>query len=246
MQPGAAFFLLGGVTSVGSGLANMYFGMTLPTMTERQRARLEKIVNHMMLANTNANVGYLEDHPETPYLYDSGVLYAPPEQADGRPRLSLLERWSLKKKLAGKGFELATVDTVLGVLEGVETFYDTPRLYQRKKGDCNELVPARLGELWRAGVMAGPLLVKDKKDDGGYAYHALIQHPDGSSEDPSLILGMGGPSCADLRKEECRKNAERYVMAKKAGQNADAIGYLPVKGPFADPYSSGVWRGGRA
>jgi hypothetical protein len=226
-----------------TGLVDMYLGMSLPTTTERQRARLEKVVNHILLANANVNAGHLEDHPELPFLYASGVLYAPPEQADGRPSIGWLRRQRLKSLLSD--FEPGTIETVLGVLRGMETFYDTPRLYARKKGDCNELVPARLAELWREGVLAAPLLVKDQKPDGGYAYHALIQHPDGSSEDPSLILGMGGPQAADLRREECRKNAERYVMAKRAGKNPCALGYLPTNAQFPDPYKNGIWNGSR-
>jgi hypothetical protein len=143
-------------------------------------------------------------------------------------------------------FEPETIATVLGVLRGVETFYDTPRLYKRGKGDCNELVPARLAELWRVGELAAPLLIKDKKPDGGYAYHALIQLPDGSSEDPSLILGMGGPDAASLRHEECVANANRFAKLARGGKDPRAYGFMPLSGKFGDPYAAGAWRGGRS
>ena len=43
---------------------------------------------------------------------------------------------------------------------------------------------------------------------GGITYHAIIKHMDGSSEDPSAILGM--PVKPGVREEEIRKNQERY------------------------------------
>jgi hypothetical protein len=234
-KSGAAFSFLevrGGMSS----LKDFYFGVRLPTTTEEDRADFEKIVNHLLLVNTLANGIYRRKNPDAPFLYDSGVLYAPPEQADARPVLGWLRARKVSSMLDGWGYEPETVTAVLGMLRGMETLYDTERLYKRGKGDCNELVPSRLGELWRAGVHAAPFLVKDQKDDGGWAYHALVLHPDGSSEDPSLILGMGGPEAAPFRREECRKNAERYIDAKRSGLAVGTMGYLPRSGAFADPY----------
>jgi hypothetical protein len=82
-------------------------------------------------------------------------------------------------------------------------------------------------------------------------YHAIVQWPDGSSEDPSLILGMGGASRADDRREEIRKNAERWgnymtaaqqliaaegVPPEAAMNRIDAMGLAPRDGVFRSPY----------
>lgn len=219
-----------------SSLKDIFMGVRLPTSTDEDRADFEKIINHLLLVNTLANGIYLKKNPDTPMLYDSGVVYAKPEQADDRPALTWPRRLKLSSQLRGWGYEPDTIDSVMGMLKGMETLYDTERLYKRGRGDCNELVPTRLAELWRANVMAAPLLIKDQKDDGGWAYHALIKHPDGSSEDPSLILGMGGPEAQAERKEECRKNAERFVTMTQVGQDARRAGYLPASGAFKSPY----------
>jgi hypothetical protein len=55
----------------------------------------------------------------------------------------------------------------------------------RGTGDCKDLTAWRCAELQLAGVDAQPLIVRT----GQRNYHALVRFPDGSTEDPSIILG---------------------------------------------------------
>lgn len=232
-------------------LRDIHFGVRLPFDTPQDQNDSEEILTRILGVVCRINFLYLKKHPETPSLYDSGVVYTPPDQADGRPPL---ERGKLKKLLAllrDMGQEPETALMVVRMLKGVEIFLDIPALYRRGKGDCNELVPVRVAELWRAGIAANPWLVCAKNDRGGYTYHNIVKWPDGSGEDPSLILGMGGPSRIDERREEIRKNAERlgkYMDEAKrlisAGEASpeqlerkiDLMGLAPKDGVFRSPY----------
>jgi hypothetical protein len=137
------------------------------------------------------------------------------------------------------------------MLKGIEIFLDIPGLMRRGKGDCNELVPMRVAELWNAGIAASPYLTKAPNDKGGWTYHAIVLWPDGSSEDVSLILGMGGPDLANERREEIRKNIERWQNYMEAAkrlvaaegispndltQQIDQMGLVPKSGVFKSPY----------
>jgi hypothetical protein len=179
-------------------------------------------------------------------------VYTPPDQADGRPPL---KRSTLRKILSilrdEAQLDPETALMIVRMMKGIEIFLDIPTLYRRGKGDCNELVPVRIAELWRAGIMASPYLTFQEKPDGGYAYHATVLWPDQSVEDVSLITGMGGPSRAAERREEIRKNAERlsnYIEEAKrlirAGEASpeeierkiDLMGLAPRDGVFKSPY----------
>jgi hypothetical protein len=65
-------------------------------------------------------------------------------------------------------------------------------------------------------------MTKRARFGGGTTYHALVSWPPDrrggyrTSEDPSLLLGMGGADRAADRAEEIRKNAERCNMARAA------------------------------
>lgn len=232
-------------------LRDIHFGIKLPFDTVEDQEDSEDILTRILGVVCRINLQYLNKNPNTPALYDSGVVYTPPDQADGRPPL---DRGKLKKLLAllrEMGQEPETAMMVVRMLKGVEVFLDIPALYRRGKGDCNELVPVRVAELWRAGIAANPWLVRARNNRGGFTYHNIIKWPDGSGEDPSLILGMGGPARADERREEIRKNAERwdnYMTAAKRliqaegaspqalGQQIDAMGLAPKDGVFKSPY----------
>ena len=138
---------------------------------------------------------------------------------------------------------------MMRIAKGVEVFLDIPSLYSRGKGDCNELVPVRVAELWRAGIMASPFLVDEGINGrGGHSYHAAVWYPeDDSMEDPSLIQGMGGPARDFERRLEIKKNADRRAIYAAAGQqlvaeggvspevvasHIDSMGFVPRDGVF--------------
>lgn len=198
-------------------MRNIHLGVKLPFETEEDREDSEDILMRLLGIMSRLNLQYLRRHPKTPALYDSGVRYTPPDQLD-RPKLAKDKVQQLFSLLQEMGLEAQTGLTIYRIVCGIEEFLDIPSLYRRGKGDCNELVPVRVAELWRAGVAASPYLVKQRNGRGGWTYHALVQWLDGSSEDPSLILGMGGADRAADRLEEIRKNTERWTNYMQAAQ----------------------------
>ncbi len=110
--------------------------------------------------------------------------------------------------------------------------------------NCDNLACFRVAELRCGGIEAVPYIIW-RETGRGTTYHALLRWPDGSSEDPSLILGMGGAAREADRTEEKRKNRERYdnmiAMARElcnsnlttpieVGKRIDALGLLPTGG----------------
>lgn len=237
-------------------MKDIHLGIRLEFSNGEEQEDSEDILMRLLGILCRINLQYLKRNPGTKSLYDSGVIYTPPDQCDGRPPL----KQSTLKKLLKILRDEAQVDPetalmIVRMLKGIEIFLDIPALYRRGKGDCNELAPVRVAELWRAGIAASPYLVKQRNERGGWTYHAIVQWPDGSAEDPSLILGMGGPERADERREEIRKNAERwsnYMAAAKQLIDAegaspedlsttiDAMGLAPSDGVFRSPYMSAV------
>lgn len=235
-------------------MRDIHFGICLDFDTPEDQDDSEDILMRILGINCRHNLMYLQKHPETPPLYDSGVVYTPPDQADGRPPLKKSDVSDLLALLRNMGAEPETALMIVRLLKGIEIFLDVQALYRRGKGDCNELVPVRVAELWRAGIAASPYLTKEDNDRGGITYHAVVLWPDGSSEDPSLILGMGGPSRAADRAEEIRKNAERWrsymsaaerlvvaegVSPEAVGKKIDAMSLAPRDGVFKSPYGGG-------
>lgn len=233
-------------------MTDLHLGFRLDFSTPLARERSEKILLRVMGVNSLANLYYLMDHPDTPALYDSHVVYTKPDQSDGRPPL---KRSTIKKVIEilrdEAKLDPETALMIVRMMKGIEIFLDIPTLYRRGKGDCNELVPVRLAELWRKGVLASPYLTWEQKPGGGVAYHAIIFHEDGSSEDPSAILGMGGPENADARREEIRKNVERRGMLENVAvqlienggampealrKHIDDMGFVPPDGVFRSPF----------
>jgi hypothetical protein len=218
---------------------------------QEEQSFSEDILLRVLGINCRVNLHYLKQNPNTPPLYESGVLYTPPDQADGRPPLN---RGKLRKFLAivrDMGIDPETALMIVRMLKGIEIFLGIPETYRRGKGDCNELVPIRIAELWRAGIAASPYLTWEHNERGGISYHCIVQWPDGSAEDPSLILGMGGKDRAADRAEEIRKNAERWstymaaaqqlIHAEGAspvelGRQIDLMGLAPRDGVFRSPY----------
>lgn len=232
-------------------LRDMHFSVSLPFDQEEDRDDSEYILLNAMGIVARLNKMHLRRNPNTPLLYESGVVYTKPDQSDGRPPLQRGQVKKLLQLIKDMGQEPETALMVVRILKGIEIFLDIPALYKRGKGDCNELVPVRVAELWRAGIAASPYLTKQKKVGGGYVYHALVHYPDGSSEDPSLILGMHGIDGAAERDEEIRKNVERWEnhikeaqrlsaadasLAPHAAAQIDQMGFVPRNGVFKNPY----------
>lgn len=186
-------------------------GLTLPFATAADRFSSEHVLKHLLGFSCMVNHRYLLRHPDTKRLYDSGIVYSLPDQQTAPRRVSGSGIQRIESTLRAEGADKHTIDNVLRILNGVEEFLDIPELYARGHGDCNELVPVRVAELWRAGIDAEPRLVRPSANSqGGLTYHTVVYYPnDDSHEDPSIILGMGGKSRAAERREEIRKNYER-------------------------------------
>jgi hypothetical protein len=75
--------------------------------------------------------------------------------------------------------------------------------------NCDNVASWRAAELRELGVNAKPYITWRQRPDGGYTYHVVTRYPDGTIEDPSLLLGMGGIARDADRKEEERKLGER-------------------------------------
>ncbi len=91
---------------------------------------------------------------------------------------------------------------------GREDWRDCYTVLQRGKGDCDNLVAWRVAELNAAGINAEPVIKYQQvpknvmvrmghpdamvPDDGILMIHCSVRHPDGTIEDVSKNLGMGG------------------------------------------------------
>lgn len=227
-------------------LQHIYFGITLPFSTSDEQTHSERVLKWLLHAVCQLNYFYLVRHPNTPKLYESGVRYTPPDQSTAPP----VDTEKLRKVfelLQSMGQKPEIGQMVARLVKGAEVFLDIPNLYARKRGDCNELVPVRVAELWRAGIAATPLLVKpNRNSQGGLTYHVVVKYlEDNSYEDPSIILGMGGKARAAERREEIRKNHERlgnYVaeaeqliaagdaLPQELEEEIDLMGFVPREG----------------
>jgi len=74
--------------------------------------------------------------------------------------------------------------------KGSEVWRNIPIVISAGWGDCEDLAAWRVAELRYAGIAADPWIQWGV--DQAARYHALVRHPNGSIEDPSLSLGMRG------------------------------------------------------
>ncbi len=190
--------------------------------------RTRKDLCWFLEALTQRNTDYLKARPKTPRLYRSGVRYQLPEQMNGECKEARVLREALGKNAKQRDVA-ATLDLVQEVFGG-ERFRDIGRIIDNRGGDCDNLACWRAAELRVAGINAKPYMTHRERSilsGGGTVYHALVLWPPfGSikyvtSEDPSLLLGMGGPGRVNDRAEEIRKNQERcdILRAMKGGTN---------------------------
>ncbi len=163
-------------------------------------------------ALTQLDQSYLKTHPGTPLLYNSGVVYERPGQFIGECE----EVQTLKKALGWKTTNpkiagaLSTVQQVLGG----ERFRDIGRILEKGAVDCDNLACWRAAELRQNGIKASPYITWRPRLDGGVTYHVLVRWPDGTTEDPSLLLGMGGEARRADRDKEIAKNAQRTQLVQ--------------------------------
>lgn len=185
------------------------------------------------------NLKWRQRNPGAPLLYDTDVVYDLPEQL--KRAVSDKAKAQVASILRKDGVSESKIRSTLDFLDGVETFYDTPRLYEEGKGDCNILVPTRMAELRAVGIPAKAVLVKKPGPDGVSYYHAQLEVPpmagiaevygvpQPSIEDPSVILGMAGVG-PEMR-EEMRRNVER--VQAMCGNAAAILGCYGGDGPVA-------------
>jgi len=73
---------------------------------------------------------------------------------------------------------------------GQEDWQDIPTTISMGIGDCEDVACWRTAELIVRGIPAKAIFKEQRRADGGYLFHILVQHPNGYLEDPSRILGM--------------------------------------------------------
>lgn len=80
-----------------------------------------------------------------------------------------------------------------GVVYGRTTVWDSiPALYARGYGDCKSLTAALVAQYRKQGILCKPVFRWQKRKDnsGATDFHILVQHANGTFEDPSKRLGM--------------------------------------------------------
>ncbi len=175
---------------------------------EADRANSQKRVLWMLDALVKCNRLYLERHPDTPLIYHSGIQYKVPSQFDTSDTEVGLVRRFVEKSGTVPSDVRAALDT-LESMGGGERFRDIPRIIENGGGDCDNVAAWRVAELNELGIAAQPYITSRQRADGGTTYHVIVLWPDGSAEDPSLLLGMGGEGRAAERAAEVRKLSER-------------------------------------
>lgn len=174
-----------------------------------ERANSRKRVLCLLEALVWCNRLYLQQHPDTPLIYQSGIKYVVPEQFE---KASLPEVATVRDYLTKKGAPddvLAAFKLMADQLGSGEHFREIPRIIENGGGDCDNLASWRCAELRELGIDAKPYITWRRREDGGTTYHVIVLWPDGSSEDPSLLLGMGGSDRDIDRLAEQEKLGER-------------------------------------
>jgi len=215
-------------------LRHVLFDMSL-FADEAERENSQKRVLWLLEALTCCNQLYLQQHPETPLIYHSGIKYTQPAQFE---KTNVPEVATIRDYLTSKGAPqrvLDALDALYNIVGGGEIFREIPRIIQNGGGDCDNVASWRCAELRELGINACPFITWRERSDGGMTYHVIVRWPDGSSEDPSLLLGMGGAARARDRAEEERKLAERlgnYVNALRV--RGDGVANALIKSGASD------------
>lgn len=70
---------------------------------------------------------------------------------------------------------------------GCEDWLSAQMVYEQRRGDCEDLACYRAAELIRRGERARAVPIKTRQ-----GWHIVVRRGDGSTEDPSRMLGMHG------------------------------------------------------
>ena len=70
---------------------------------------------------------------------------------------------------------------------GREEWLTVPVILSRGRGDCEDLACWRAAEMRVHGIDARAVVYRSAP----HMFHVVVEHPDGSREDPSRELGMG-------------------------------------------------------
>ena len=77
-------------------------------------------------------------------------------------------------------------------LRGEERWLTIPEVIRQGTGDCDDLA------CWRAAELVASQLDEDARPEivraGPHVWHVIVRRGDGSSEDPSAVLGMRVPA----------------------------------------------------
>lgn len=190
-------------------LRNVLFDLALFN-DDADRKSSQKRVLVLLEALTLCDEIYLSEHPDTPLMYD------------------LASKGKLKYKLPAQFDSSASAEGGVPGYHG-EVFRDIPRIIENGGGDCDNVASWRAAEIrHRLGIATKPYITWRKRPDGGTTYHVIVLWPDGSSEDPSLLLGMGGADRDKDRREEERKLGERagemIAALKQPATSVDVTG----------------------
>jgi len=109
------------------------------------------------------NIAWLKVYPQTPLLYQSGVIYKPEKRRVNRDGT---------------------------VIEYGEDWQTIPYVLYNGFGDCEDLGAWRAAELRVRGIKALPDIKVRHLPDGAWRAHVRVRLPNGRIEDPSAKLGM--------------------------------------------------------
>lgn len=147
---------------------------------EHERQLSHATLNVLLNALTHIDVLYLRRHSETPRIYTSSVRYMeePPgaEEWQDIPTCLQMGDMDCEDAACWRSAELQVFgDEMHSVVEA-----------RRSKGS------AEIGSAAQAprSIDAVPVFRYQKRKDGSYLYHILVEKPDGTVEDPSYVQGM--------------------------------------------------------
>jgi hypothetical protein len=157
-------------------LRHVLFDLSL-FMDESDRANSQKRVLWLLEALTRCNQLYLQQHPETPLIYQSGIEYKVPQQFE---RADLPEADAVQDFLAKSNPPQSVVKafkTLVSMCGGGEHFRDIPRIIENGGGDCDNVASWRTAELRQLGIAAKPYITWRRRMDGGMTYHVVVIFP---------------------------------------------------------------------
>lgn len=193
--------------------------------SEAEREEYEDDLLFLLEQIAEWNQRYLKAHPNTPRLYDlyeqGKVVYKRPEQMD--PHGS----------------------DAVGHFSMGEHFRTIPAVIENGGGDCDNLSPWRVAELRNAGYKGVRNFLTHRVEGDRHIYHAQVwwpfPAPKGSTEDPSILCGMGGTERAADRDVEVHKNLERKNLRDAKIRLGVHLGILRPPAQFAGHMGYRKW-----